>query len=102
MTLIKKAGYLLGLPIILLATWFIYTSFNTNFFIPKPLELFDRFVNIWFAERFFSDVVPSLYRLLTGLGISIVIGVLLGVLVGSVRWLRWLLEPLFEFIRAVP
>ena len=102
MTLLKKAAYVLGLPIILLATWFIYTDLYANFFIPKPLELFDRFVDIWFAERFLSDVIPSLYRLLAGLGISIVIGVLLGVLVGSVRWLRWLLEPLFEFIRAVP
>ena len=52
MTLLKKAAYLLGLPIILLATWFIYTDLYANFFIPKPLELFDRFVDIWFAERF--------------------------------------------------
>jgi ABC-type nitrate/sulfonate/bicarbonate transport system permease component len=102
MTLLKKTGYLLGLPIILVAAWFIYTSFNSNFFIPEPLDLLDKFVSIWFTERFSSDVIPSLYRLLTGLGISIVVGILLGILVGSVRWLRWLLEPLFEFIRAVP
>lgn len=102
MTILKKAGYFLVLPLILVSAWVIYTSLTTNFFIPKPLELADRFVTIWFSERFVSDVLPSLARLLSGLGLSIVLGVIIGVVIGSVPWLRWLLEPLFEFIRAVP
>lgn len=102
MTLLKKAGYFLVLPLLLLSVWIAYTSVNSNFFIPEPLELLDRFITIWFTERFFSDVLPSVGRLLIGLGLSIVLGVIIGVVMGSVRWLRWLLEPLFEFIRSVP
>ncbi|QXQ10059.1 ABC transporter permease [Paeniglutamicibacter sp. Y32M11] len=102
MTILKKTGYFLGLPIILVSAWIIYTSLTTNFFIPEPAPLVNRFVKIWFQERFVSDVLPSLGRLLAGLGLSIVFGVVIGVVIGSVQWLRWLLEPLFEFIRAVP
>jgi ABC-type nitrate/sulfonate/bicarbonate transport system permease component len=46
--------------------------------------------------------VPSVYRLLVGLVLAIVIGIALGTLVGSVRWLRQFVEPVFEFFRAVP
>lgn len=99
---LKKTGYFLGLPLILITAWVIYTSVTTNFFIPEPAMLMDRFFSIWFSERFASDVLPSLYRLLAGLLLSIVIGVSVGIVIGYVRWIRWLFEPLFEFIRAVP
>ncbi|MFD1210723.1 ABC transporter permease [Arthrobacter sp. GCM10027362] len=102
MTLLKKTGYFLGIPLLLLAVWTVYTSTTTNFFIPEPAKLMDRFFKIWFSERFVSDVLPSLGRLLAGLGLSIVIGVAVGAVIGYVRWIRWLFEPLFEFIRAIP
>ncbi|CEA09290.1 Putative aliphatic sulfonates transport permease protein SsuC [Arthrobacter saudimassiliensis] len=102
MTMLKKAAYFLGLPLILLAAWVAYTSVTTNFFVPEPAVLAERFFSIWFSERFASDVLPSLGRLLAGLALSIVIGVGVGVVIGYVRWIRWLFEPLFEFIRAVP
>jgi ABC-type nitrate/sulfonate/bicarbonate transport system permease component len=101
-TILKKTGYFLGLPVVLVGAWIIYTSVTTNFFIPEPATLMDRFFKIWFSERFVSDVLPSLGRLLAGLGLSIVVGVVVGVVIGSVRWIRWLFEPLFEFIRAIP
>ncbi|MCQ1948882.1 ABC transporter permease [Arthrobacter sp. zg-Y859] len=102
MSTLKRAGYFLGLPLILLAAWIGYTSVQTNFFIPEPAVLADRFFHIWFSERLMSDVLPSIGRLLAGLGLSIVAGVTIGVIIGYVRWIRWLFEPLFEFIRAVP
>ena len=102
MTLVKKTGYIIALPLALIAAWSIYTSVTDNFFVPDPATLADRFIQIWFSERFFTDVLPSLWRLTAGLLISIIAGVLLGVLIGSVTWVRWLFEPLFEFIRAIP
>jgi ABC-type nitrate/sulfonate/bicarbonate transport system permease component len=46
--------------------------------------------------------VPSLLRLASGLVISVSVGVGLGVAIGSVDWLRWLISPLLEFLRAIP
>ena len=49
-----------------------------------------------------SDVVPSLLRLVVGVAAAIILGILAGLLIGSIRWLRALTEPVLEFFRAVP
>lgn len=89
-------------PVLLIAIWWLMTAQGTNFFVPSPQLLVEKFISTWVGERFFSDVIPSVTRLLLGLIISIVLGVLLGIVIGLVRSLRWLLEPLLEFIRAIP
>ena len=47
-------------------------------------------------------MLPSLGRLAIGIILAIVIGIAAGTLIGLVRWLRELLEPMLEFFRAVP
>ena len=73
-----------------------------NFFVPTPGRLVNKFGEVWFSQRFFTDVLPSIGRLVVGVAAAIVIGVVGGVLIGSVRWLRALLEPTLEFFRAIP
>ncbi|MCU1425004.1 MAG: nitrate transporter permease [Microbacteriaceae bacterium] len=98
----KRLGYGLGLPVILIAAWWLLTLNSTNFFVPKPVELAETFVTVWFSERIFVDVLPSLGRLAIGLFLAIVLGIVIGILIGSVRWLRSLTEPVLEFFRAIP
>ena len=102
MTILKKTGFWLGLPVVLIAIWWWSTSQGANFFVPTPERLFEKFIDLWIGERFIEDVIPSLSRLLRGLFISIIIGIGLGIAIGLTRPLRWLLEPLLEFIRAIP
>ncbi|HEY4536631.1 MAG TPA: ABC transporter permease [Enteractinococcus sp.] len=102
MTLAKKSFFALALPLALILLWFGYTAVSDNFFIPKPAILAERFVQVWLSDHFITDVLPSIWRLMVGLGISIIAGIIVGTIIGSVTWLRWLLEPLFEFIRAIP
>jgi ABC-type nitrate/sulfonate/bicarbonate transport system permease component len=47
-------------------------------------------------------VLPSLARLLAGFALATVLGVALGVVVGSSRRLRAACEPVLEFLRAIP
>lgn len=102
MNLVKRAGYLLGLPILLITAWSISTTVSPNFFVPHPFTVVATFVDVWVGERFFLDVLPSVGRLLMGLLIAVGAGIVLGLFIGSVRWVRSLLEPLLEFIRAIP
>lgn len=102
MMILKRLATWFGLPAILIAIWWAYTAQGVNFFVPTPGKLATTFVDVWFSEKFFTDVIPSLARLLISLAISLVLGVVLGVAIGLSRTLRWLLEPLLEFIRAVP
>lgn len=102
MMILKRLGIWFGLPAILIFIWWAYTAQGANFFVPQPGKLATTFVDVWFGERFFTDVIPSVTRLLISLAISLVLGVSIGMAIGLSRTLRWLLEPLLEFIRAVP
>ena len=102
MKTLKNLGYLVGLPALLVLIWWASTLGKANFFVPTPASLVETFGEVWFSERFFTDVLPSVGRLLVGVVVAIVIGVVGGVLIGSIRWLRSLLEPTLEFFRAIP
>ncbi|RAX48576.1 ABC transporter permease [Arthrobacter sp. AQ5-05] len=102
MKILKSFGYLLGLPLILLAWWWLATSGAPNFFVPTPAKLLTTFVETWFGERMLTDVLPSIMRLVVGVLAAIVLGIVLGLAVGLNRTLRAVTEPVFEFFRALP
>lgn len=95
-------AFTLGLPILLIALWWVSTLISTNFFVPEPGELFTTFIQTWFGPRLWLDVLPSIGRFAIGVILAIVAGVVLGVLIGLNRDLRALTEPAFEFFRALP
>src|SRR5690606_31530763 len=100
---VKSLAYIVGLPLILLALWYLATAFGErNFFVPTPALLAETFVDTWTWDRMTTDVFPSLSRLFVGIVGSILIGIIGGLLIGSIRWLRALLEPTLEFFRAIP
>ncbi len=102
MSLVKRTAYFVGLPALLIIVWWALTLGSTSFYVPTPQKLGETFWKVWTGERFFTDFLPSIVRLLIGLIATIVLGVALGVLIGSYRWLRSLTEPVLEFFRAVP
>lgn len=102
MNAVKSVLHFVGLPAILVLVWWFTTRDGSSFFVPQPGPLVEAFREVWLGDGFVRDVVPSVRRLLGALAISIVAGVGLGVLIGSVPWARHLLTPVLEFIRAVP
>lgn len=102
MKILARAAYTVALPAMLIGVWLVATLNSTNFYVPKPDELWTTGVETWQGERISSDVLPSVMRFLIGTASAIVLGVAFGLLIGSVRWVRQLTEPLLEFIRAIP
>jgi len=102
MRYLVRAAYLLALPLLLLLLWWALTLNSTSFYVPKPGQLYETFIEVWFSERFLDDVVPSVVRFLVGVGLAIFLGIVIGLVVGRNRWLRSLTEPVFEFFRALP
>lgn len=100
--ILTRVSMALALPIIIVVVWWAGTVDDTNPFVPKPVNIVTDLVTVWAGPLLVDQVVPSLYRLAMGFGGAIVVGVLLGVLVGSSRVVRKLTGPLFEFVRAVP
>ncbi|WP_030486966.1 ABC transporter permease [Micromonospora chokoriensis] len=94
--------YPLGLPMLLLVSWGLVSTRGTSRFFPGPLTIADAFLQTWVGPAFVEDVLPSLARLGLGVAASIVLGIAAGTVIGLVVWLRELLEPLLEFLRAIP
>ncbi|WP_454854000.1 ABC transporter permease [Promicromonospora soli] len=96
-----------GLPLVILVAWWFLTANSTSYFNPPLRTIVGVFEGTWFSapfedSRLVQDVVPSVLRLLGGYAIAVVVGVTLGVAIGSSRALRAYAEPVLEFFRAIP
>lgn len=98
----ENTAYAIGLPIVLLVAWGIWSTAASAAFFPSPVAIAEAFVETWIGPAFFRDVLPSLARLAIGAALAIAVGIVAGTLIGLLRWLRELLEPILEFFRAVP
>lgn len=101
----KKARKILAvtlLPVVLIATWWFASSGSENFFFPPLDSIVAAFQPTWFTGAIQSEVLPSVWRLLGGYLVAVVIGVGLGTLLGSSPLLRAVTEPVLEFLRAIP
>lgn len=108
MRVVRSVLYAVGLPLLLLAAWWVATADSVSPFNPPLSEILATFGPTWFSgdtfadTRFVQDILPSLGRLLVGYAAALVVGVTLGVLIGAVRPLREFAEPVLEFFRAIP
>jgi ABC-type nitrate/sulfonate/bicarbonate transport system permease component len=90
------------LPIVLIAIWWFLSAGSQNFFFPPLADIVAVFHPTWFTGALETEVLPSVWRLLGGYLVAVVIGVGLGALLGSSPVLRALTEPVLEFLRAIP
>jgi ABC-type nitrate/sulfonate/bicarbonate transport system permease component len=91
---------ILALPVLLVLAWW-YVS-GGNFYITSPAVIARTFGDVWTTERLMTDALPSVLRLVAGFACAAVLGVALGVLIGSSPRLRAYAEPVLEFFRAIP
>lgn len=95
--------HVLALPTLIVGVyWAVTAQSGASFYTPTPAAIGSAFVELWFSERFFVDVLPSMGRLLAGFTIAAVLGVGLGVLLGLDARVRATIEPVLEFLRAIP
>lgn len=107
MTLVRRISRstiaVVGLPLALLALWWVLSADSESYYLPPLSQILSTFADVWvFSDRLRADVLPSLLRLLAGFLLAVVLGVGLGVLIGSFRRVRAFCEPVLEFLRAIP
>ena len=93
---------ILALPLLLLAIWWFASAGSVDFYRPPLRKILVAFAETWFGERITHDILPSLARLGVGYTTALVLGIGLGVLIGSSPTLRTAVEPVLEFLRAIP
>ncbi|HEY0450610.1 ABC transporter permease [Actinophytocola sp.] len=99
---LRRVGLAIGLPVVLVVGWWFASASSTDFYFPPLRTILEVFPDTWFGARMYDDVLPSIARLGIGYAAALVLGIGLGMAIGSSRWLRALVEPLLEFLRAVP
>jgi sulfonate transport system permease protein len=90
------------LPVILVGLWWFLSARSTSQFFPPLATILSEFRRVWLFSHFFSDAVPTLEHLAVGIGIAAVVGVSVGVAIGSMPLLAEAAAPVLEFVRAVP
>jgi ABC-type nitrate/sulfonate/bicarbonate transport system permease component len=99
----RVTGAAIALPAALLALWWVLTADSESYYLPPLSDILGAFDDVWLRSgRLGADVLPSLLRLLGGFLLAAVLGIGLGVLIGSLRRVRAFCEPVLEFLRAIP
>jgi ABC-type nitrate/sulfonate/bicarbonate transport system permease component len=101
-TVIRRIVAVLALPVTLFLVWWFASANSTNFLMPPLKRILEVFPDTWLWDRMANDVAPSLIRLAEGYFAALAIGITAGVAIGSNRVLRSLVEPVLEFLRAIP
>lgn len=85
---------------IALCTWqFLSTVLFNPFLIPPPLEVFRTAIPMLASGEILNDVSISMSRVLVGFISGSLVGVVMGVLLGRIRLLHDLLDPIMELLR---
>jgi NitT/TauT family transport system permease protein len=98
----RYRGVLLSAASLVLAflIWQLLSTFIFNpFLIPPPLEVIRTAIPMMMSGEIFADVSISMSRILVGLFSGSLIGVIFGVLLGRIRILHDLLDPIMELLR---
>jgi ABC-type nitrate/sulfonate/bicarbonate transport system permease component len=98
----KHRSILLSAASLLLAflIWQLLSTFVFNpFLIPPPVDVIRTAVPMLLSGEIFADVAISMTRVIVGFVSGSLFGVVLGVLLGRIRTLHDLLDPIIELLR---
>ena len=89
---------------VLLLVWsaLTYTKFIDPLFLPTPTRVFQAGLDLFLEFGFTTDILNSTYRVMLGFVLAAVLGVPLGLLMGTFKAAEALIEPVMGFIRYMP
>jgi sulfonate transport system permease protein len=90
------------LPIALVAAWWFASAESTSLYFPPLREILDAFIDTWITGDNLGVLGTTLTTFAIGYAIAIVLGITAGVLLAANRAIADFLNPLLEFLRALP
>jgi NitT/TauT family transport system permease protein len=90
--------------IALIAIWHAYvTIFSVSpFILPSPLEVGKAIVKLLNDPRTWQHTLITLYEIVAGFIIAVIIGIVFGAFLGKIRWLEQTLNPLIVGLQVMP
>ncbi len=88
----------------LLVIWSLltYGRFIDPLFLPSPGRVFRSGLDLFLELGFSTDILNSVYRVMVGFLVAAVLGVPLGLLMGTFKAAEALVEPIVGFVRYMP
>lgn len=102
MSPIKNLLWQAWLPIGLVLLWFAVSAGSTSPYWPPLTKIVDVLITELTVGRLGGDILYSFANYFMGLGVAIVVGLTVGIAVGSNTWLRNVFMPFLDFARASP
>jgi len=92
-----------GVPVLVVALWwFISEAMPPSFYFPPLRDIWAAFQATWIFDGIGRDVVPTLTGIVLGYAVSVIGGIAIGVVLGSVPALHDFLHPVIDFFRSLP
>jgi len=94
----------LGTVVLLLICWQMGSMFKLlhPVYVPRITVIFQSLYEVIASGEILGDYKISLFRMITGYGISTILGIVCGLLIGYNRVVFNLTEPVIEFCRPTP
>lgn len=89
-------------PVGLVAAFGLWSARAESFYFPSLTRIVERFSDVWLFDRVVPDLVPSVVRMISGYGIAVILGIATGLLCGCLPTLRVGVDPIVQFMRALP
>lgn len=91
----------------LFAVWYLGTKYQFDFYIrfknvPTPYEVLQQAIEVAKSEKFSTNIMFSVKRILLGFAIAIVLGLFLGLMIGRYRRVGEIFMPAIEVLRPIP
>lgn len=92
----------ISVPLLLLAAWWFGSDSSSSPFFPPLREIVLEFQRLWLFDHLLSDILPSVGNFLAGYVIACLVGISLGILLGLVKPVFWILDPIVQLVRSIP
>lgn len=88
----------------ILAVWSLltYTGMLDPLFLPTPTKVAAAAFNLLAYHGYLNDVIVTVFRVFAGFFLAVLIGVPLGILVGTYKPIEAMVEPVMAFVRYMP
>lgn len=90
--------------LIVLLAWWLVTRFGLvkSYFLPSPQAVAQAGRSLIFEHQLLKDILISVFRILIGFILAVVLALPIGALIGSRKGIERTVEPIIDFIRYTP
>lgn len=103
--IVRRYGMLrIASPIVFILLWELYARSGkiSPLYLPAPLSIMTTFVEMMVNGRLLDGVIASLSRMLQGFFFGSLIGIVIGMLMGWVRTIEDVMEPIVSALYPIP